>query len=229
MLNGCKEPYEGQLKAYIDTHPEIHWNYIQTEQGGVSNARNIALDVAKGGYIVFLDDDDKLSENFLEGMLNVASENITPICKMVAFDDATSAHIPYWSDKFYDIHKDEEIISKMHARTYLSTACLKLLSIDQIRNKRFDIRFKNGEDALFTFSISDKIQYLSFAEPSTIYFRRIRENSAITKKRTRSQKILNGLRLICAYNKIYFSSPFKYSFPFFVTRILATIRGALCE
>ena len=64
VLNGCCEPYDGLIKEYITGHPEMQWNYIQTDKGGVSNARNIALSEAKGEYIAFVDDDDYFSESY---------------------------------------------------------------------------------------------------------------------------------------------------------------------
>ena len=66
VLNGCNEPYNAVLKQYLDKHPEINWNYIQTDTPGVSNARNIGIDIAKGEYITFLDDDDFVSPSYLE-------------------------------------------------------------------------------------------------------------------------------------------------------------------
>ena len=229
VLNGCKEPYDGQIREYMSNHPDVQWNFIQTDEGGVSNARNIALDVAKGEYVVFIDDDDKISEPFLQRMLDAVAEGAIPICKMVAFDDKTSLPIPYWSDVFWENHTVGQRLRKMEARTYLSTACLKLIPMKYIGERRFDRRFKNGEDALFAFSISDKIQYLCLADSSAIYYRRVRENSAFTKKRSRWQKMSNGIRLVAAYSKLYFAAPCKYSFPFYLTRILATLRAALCE
>lgn len=45
VLNGCKEPYDGQIREYIGSHRDIQWKYIHTDEGGVSNARNLALDL----------------------------------------------------------------------------------------------------------------------------------------------------------------------------------------
>ena len=67
VLNGCNEPYYSQIKEYIDNNlVDYNVNFIQTDQGGVSNARNIALDAAKGEYVTFIDDDDYISPKYLE-------------------------------------------------------------------------------------------------------------------------------------------------------------------
>ena len=66
VLNGCAEPWKSQVEDFINCNMQgVDVNFIYTEMGGVSNARNIALDIAKGDYITFLDDDDYLSPRAL--------------------------------------------------------------------------------------------------------------------------------------------------------------------
>lgn len=66
VLNGCNEPYFGRIQQYIHEHPNHNFQLIQTEEGGVSNARNIGIDQSKGEYLSFLDDDDWITDNYLE-------------------------------------------------------------------------------------------------------------------------------------------------------------------
>ena len=77
VLNGCNEPYYSNIKAYIEKHHDqgINIRMVQTDMGGVSNARNIGLDNAKGQYIVFVDDDDILSSNYLVGLYSKADDS----------------------------------------------------------------------------------------------------------------------------------------------------------
>jgi glycosyltransferase involved in cell wall biosynthesis len=53
----------------------------------VSNARNLALDVCRGEYITFLDDDDSLSPTCLDEMLKIAAPNIVVECYPYAYVD----------------------------------------------------------------------------------------------------------------------------------------------
>lgn len=73
VLNGCNEPYYSDVKAYLEKHRDYHFDLIQVDEGGVSNARNIGLKRAMGDFIVFLDDDDVLSNNYLQGLYDTSS------------------------------------------------------------------------------------------------------------------------------------------------------------
>ena len=55
ILNGCKEPYFEQIQKYINVHSS-NIRLIQTDVPGVSNARNIGIEAAKGEYLTFVDD-----------------------------------------------------------------------------------------------------------------------------------------------------------------------------
>lgn len=62
------------VKPYVENDPRI--KYIRAKSNkGVSCARNIALDQAKGQFIAFLDSDDIWNENKLEKQIGFMIEN----------------------------------------------------------------------------------------------------------------------------------------------------------
>lgn len=77
------------------------------------------------------------------------------------------------------------------------------------------------------FLISDKFRYVDFTTKSAVYYRRLRENSAVTRKRSRLNIIDNELKRMWQYTCIYFSSPFSYSFNFYITRMLGALRSII--
>ena len=227
VLNGCKEPYYSQIQEYIDENfVGYNVNFIQTDQGGVSNARNIALDVAKGEYITFIDDDDYISQSFIDELYKAASPNIVSLSNAVAFIDGdVKVNISFTLSREFEQKSSREIQHLLIGRRYFAGPCMKLIHYSIIRDKKFDVRFKNGEDSIYMFLISDKIEGIRFTSPNAIYYRRYRENSAVTQQRSLAQRFTNAMRMIREYIKIYVNSPHTYSFRFFITRILGTLKS----
>lgn len=221
VLNGCREPYDGQIKEYLALHPEVQWRYIQTGQGGVSNARNIALDLAKGDYITFIDDDDFVSPKYFELLYEKASADVIPLCYPLSFVDGTKNYVPYYITTQYK--EDAEKCDFVKARRFFAGPVYKLINKEVIGSRRFNTKFRNGEDSLFMFLVSDKFKYVSFANKDAVYYRRIRNNSATTNRRTRVEIVLNELKRDWVLTKIYFSNSMKYRLKFYITNILGSI------
>lgn len=230
VLNGCCEPWKGELESYISANmSSLNVKLVQIDQGGVSNARNVAIDMAQGEYVTFIDDDDYVSPRYLEGLYELASEDTISLCYPFAFDDAEP-------EKQLDNYKMTLQYNKVHcdgklpyqkARKFFSGPCMKLIPRRLIADRRFDINFKNGEDSLFMFLISDEFKYVRFAPQYVCYYRRMRENSAYTRKRSVMNKFLNACSLITAFSKIYFRRMRHYNFTFYMTRLLGACRSVL--
>lgn len=222
VLNGCEEPYKSDIEKYISTKMSgMNVNLIHTLHGGVSNARNIALDQAKGEYVTFIDDDDYVSRSYLEELLKIASKDTISLCYPLSFVDGTVMYKSYYITKNFDsIELLDKPIDYKLAKLFFGGPVYKLIHKDVIGDRRFDIRFKNSEDSLFMFLISDKFKYVSVTSKEAIYYRRIRNGSAVTRKRYIREVFINSIRIILSYSKIYFSNPGRYDFSFFVTRCL---------
>lgn len=230
VLNGCCAPWKEEIETYIASKMKgMNINFIQTDVSGVSNARNVALDNAKGEYVTFIDDDDFVSPKFLHELYEKVSLNTVSLCYPFAFNDGDSAtQIPYAITEAYNycvFNNNYTLTSKV--RKFFSGPWMKLIPMDFIQDRRFDVRFKNGEDSLFMFLISDRIKNVSFTSKDAIYYRRYRENSAVTSKRSRKSKILNSSHAICLYTKYYLKSPMNYSFYFYIQRIISAIKTSL--
>lgn len=222
ILNGCKEPYYAQIKEYIAANMSgCNVVLLQTDAGGVSNARNIGLDIAKGEYITFIDDDDYVSESFLEELYDKVSVDTISLCKPIAFTENVNTSQPYPITNVFNKLSASQLLHFTKARKYFSGPCMKLIHRDVIGQRRFDTRFVNGEDSLFMFLISDRMEKVSFTSASAVYYRRYRVGSAVTTQRPLGYWLKNCMKMLGAYLHIYFSAPTKYNFGFFVTRLMA--------
>lgn len=227
VLNGCSEPYYSQIQQFVVEHMStLQVQLIQTDQGGVSNARNIGIDAARGNYIAFIDDDDYVSTTYLEEMLSLTTGDNIVICYPYAFNDGhPELQLPYRITDAYNqcVGKGNISINSM-ARKFFSGPCMKLIPATYIGEKRFDLRFKNGEDSLFMFLLSDKFKTLTFTSKNAIYYRRYRMGSASFSLNF-FQRLKNSIRLSNAYTRIYFANIKQYNFNFYITRIMGCIRS----
>lgn len=226
VLNGCNEPFNTQINEWLSEHSDLQVQYFQTDEGGVSNARNIALDNVKGEYVTFIDDDDLISPAYLEELYDKAAPNTVSLCYPYAFNDGEiDKQLSYGVTITYNYcteHKCETFSSRV--RKYFSGPCMKLIPMNFIQERRYDIRFRNGEDSLFMFLISDKIHKLAFTSMQAVYYRRYRENSAYTRKHSWLYIIKNGFFMGGAYTKIFLSNPTNYSFSLYIIRLMGVIK-----
>lgn len=228
VLNGCCEPWKSNIQQYIDARMQgMNVNYIQTDEGGVSNARNIALDCAKGDYVTFIDDDDLISPTYLEELYEKAAPDTVSLCYPYAFNDGKiEEQLPYTITEAYNYCINNQCKSlSSRVRKFFSGPCMKLIPMSFIQGRRFDVRFKNGEDSLFMFLISDRIKKVVLTSPNAIYYRRVRMNSAVTTSRSLKNVFMNSYKLSREYTKIYFSQFGSYNHLFYATRILGSIKA----
>lgn len=226
VLNGCKDPYFGQILDYMNTHSELKCKLYQTDIGGVSNARNIGLDVSSGEYVSFIDDDDYVSPSYLEELFSKADRQTIALCRPVAFSDGDRKELNDYriSKEYYRFsERGKQLFNR--PKKFFSGPCMKLIHKDIIGERHFDSRFKNGEDSLFMFLLSDRMKWCDFSSPEAIYYRRFRIGSAVMARRGMAEKTVNAFRLIWEYTKLYIKGFPHYSFSFYVTRVLGSIRS----
>ena len=228
VLNGCNEPYYSQIKKYIEKS-NVQYNFIQTDQGGVSNARNLALDNAKGEYITFIDDDDFVSESYLQELYEKSTKDTIALCYPYAFKDGDMTQIPYRITQQYEkcAIRGKQLYPR--TRKFFSGPWMKLIPMSFIQGRRFDESFKNGEDSLFMFLISDKFKWVNFTSKNAIYYRRIRDNSANFRARSLMDKLKNSLSLISQYTRIYIKDLRHYKVNFYITRIFGALKSVICK
>lgn len=227
VLNGCNEPYRESILEWKSQHSPLNIKFFQTDEKGVSNARNIGLDNASGDFICFIDDDDYVSPEYLESLFNNASDSCVAISDVIGFDDNTG--IPIKDFKPHKKHKElyGKAINLNNGRIFFRVGYIKLIPRQVIGARRFNKNFYLGEDSVFMFLISDRISSIKLAPSNAIYYRRIRPDSVFFKKRSFKQEFTERLKIIREYNHIYFSSPKTYKLSFYITRILASIKAII--
>lgn len=228
VLNGCKEPWYSRTASYLKSKGcETYIRFIQIDMPGVSNARNVAINEAKGDYVTFIDDDDFVSATYLEELLRVSDRDTIGLSYELRFseDDSTTQ-----TESFTDEYKRKAGAGKQpykKIKKFFSGPCMKLIHRDVIDNFRFDTRYANGEDSLFMFQISRNMKYVNFTSPNAVYYRRVRKGSAMSNEKQVSAMVKNRLRMMVSFIAIYLSAPTEYSFHFLITRLMGCFHSII--
>lgn len=219
ILNGHKEHFYDSIMSYLKSnYSDINYKLLYSEWGNVSNARNIGLDNAQGEYFAFVDDDDILSPNYLEELSKSASNDCVAVSNTLSFNDSIKDSFKnYYSEKI-----DKVIITQetdiFKRRAFLSPVAFKLIHRDIIANKRYDTSFRNGQDTIFMFEISDKIKRIKICTKA-YYYIRVRNNSA-SHTQTLLMRLGKCVNSIIKVSKIYFNNPLKYNFRLYISRVV---------
>lgn len=229
VLNGEKYPYENDIIKFIGDNRDCQFKYLYSSSAGVSNARNVGLANSMGEYIAFIDDDDFVSENYLEELFKHASIDTIPVCRPLSFEDGTNVYKAYSITKDFDRYNQKGKVPFYKPIRFFNGPVYKLIHKDIIGDRRFDIRFKNGEDSLFMFLVSDRIKYVEFAKKDVVYYRRIRKGSATQKIKPFGYNIRNYSKLIWVQTGIYFKNFPKYNILFYCGSIMGRIKSILLD
>ena len=152
--------------------------YILQENAGVSVARNTALDVAKGEYVVFIDSDDVVAPDFLQRLLNLAANGDFAICGYTR--DQSEVGKAETSREYYDVNS--YIIQIFGESLIHPNICMMLFKDNIIQSNK--LRFTPGcvrnEDTEFY------IKYMTFEKNVVVsdfkgYFYRDNPSSAVHK------------------------------------------------
>lgn len=223
VLNGCKEPYLEKIKKYAERAKGLQVRILQTDQAGVSNARNLALKQTKTPYVCFIDDDDWVSPNYLEALLAQAADDCVAQANVKKMDENTREEVgEHFQGRAFKRYNAAHCHSLFHNRSFFSSACCKLIPRHCIQDNLFDPRIKRGEDSLFMFSLSWAVHTVKIADASCIYYVRHREGSANRRKVSFMERLSDCNKQIAIYTQLYLRHIKENDFRFYLSRIVAT-------
>ncbi|MFJ9035446.1 glycosyltransferase [Streptomyces sp. NPDC102406] len=159
-----------ELDRLAETCPSLRVIH-QENSGTAAVPRNVALDVARGDYVFFLDSDDYLGPDALRRMVAMADENRTDIVlgKMVSVGGRA---VP--TAVFQSTQPRTDIFS---SAAYRTLGCWKLFRRSLI--ERLELRFppfRNTEDKPFTAAAYLNADGISVVADYDCYYHRNREN-----------------------------------------------------
>lgn len=170
--------------------------------GGVSSARNLGLDNAKGKWITFVDADDRCSCDYLEHLLSKVDDDTDLIISYAVICDSTGEKAEVYPEYRVNATNFERLFvdSDMHWHTS-PWAKLYRASIIYENSLRFNEMMHIGEDADFLFSfmlITDKI----YVSSDTDYYYTCDVSGSLTKRiNTIDSEIASYRTILCLVNR----------------------------
>jgi glycosyltransferase involved in cell wall biosynthesis len=188
------------LEEYAENYPE-KVILKRVDNGGQGRARNVAIEMAKGDFLGFIDSDDWIAPDMYEKLYNRAVEANADIA------------VCDWLEKFQDGR--EIVLSSCVQEHWLSaagSACNKIFR----RSIIGEVRFPAGlwyEDFYFSAMLMLKAKGIEYVrEP--LYFYRQSENS--TMRNNNSAKNLDMLTVLDMLEKYMVPNGFNNEFEFFI-------------
>ena len=149
--DGSQDDFYKKCKEFIKG--KKRFKLIHQKNQGVSVARNLAISIAKGKWIYFLDIDDELEENALEYMEQYSKDKIDWLimnyCKHVVGGEKKTCRL--LSDGIKGIHIGKEEFPRLLNEELFMYPCAKLYRRDIIQKNQltFPVGIKYGEDIRF--------------------------------------------------------------------------------
>lgn len=172
------------------------------KNSGLSDTRNIGLQIANGKYVMFLDADDYFEENALAQLENIiekfTSADVIYMGYYIEKDNSKYKRYDFKSKTNKVFKSDEFLLNELKCRNIPVPACFAIYKRSFLIEN--EIRFEIGllhEDELWTPSVLLKANTIATTD-LCIYHYIIRENS-ITQKKDKTQ---NGLDLIYICNEL---------------------------
>ncbi len=180
--DGSPDNCEAICKKYCELYPE-NILYLKKENGGLSSARNFALEHIKGKYVNFFDSDDRWSSDAFEKAYTFFEKHeaeIDVVCARERIFDAKDR----WHVLDYKYKNGTRIVELTDEK---DCSCVQVhvisafMKSEVLKDRRFDERVRFGEDGLFINPLLlEKMKY-GIVEDCIYYYRKRRDKSSLTQ------------------------------------------------
>ena len=156
--DGSRDGSDAVCQVYAGKYPQIH--YICQENGGVSAARNRALDSARGEYVLFVDCDDLVAANYFAVIDSVVTRSQPDMLLFGA--ESVDGQSGRWNTGTFSENTEEGVAGRIAwaMERYLFSAlwnkCFKRELIERTA-QRFSGDLDIGEDQAFIFDYVMKV------------------------------------------------------------------------
>lgn len=181
LINDGSTDSSGQICDYLANQYE-NIKVYHIENAGVSNARNMGIQLATGSWVTFIDSDDFVTQDYLATLAS-AVEGLNVgfvIAPLHHIKNGIVTDLPPHSGKT-ELWSTEETMKELLMTTRTSFfPVAKLFKRDLLADEKFNTNYHLAEDALFLTELLLKTRCSSVFIDKPIYYYDHREGSATT-------------------------------------------------
>ena len=158
LVDDCSTDSSGKIcKAYEKKYQNIRY-YKQEKNGGPSKTRNFGLEKAQGKYIIFIDSDDFVEDNYIDVMIeNIQNYDLVICAYYLVYESKKEKRIVSMKSQGLN---NKSIVQLLKNNEMLNSSCNKMYKMDIIKRNHitFDENENRGEDLLFN------LDYINYAK-----------------------------------------------------------------
>ena len=181
LINDGSTDSSGQICDHLASQYE-NIKVYHIENAGVSNARNMGIQLATGAWITFIDSDDFVTQDYLATLASaVEGVNVGfAIAPLHHIKNGIVTDLPSHSGKT-ELWSTEETMKELLMTTRTSFfPVAKLFKRDLLADEKFNTNYHLAEDALFLTELLLKTRCSSVFIDKPVYYYDHREGSATT-------------------------------------------------
>ena len=224
--DGSSDLSEEICRTYQQKDKRIKLYSIQNS--GVSTARNLGIKKSKGDYILFVDSDDEVNDNYVSYLLKNASELCLSICNFSTnishvFEDRKNSN--FTNHVFY-----KEDFIELYKYNLLNTPCCKLFdrSIIIKNNIHFNQDLSLGEDLLFNLEYFNEIDKITFLN-DYLYYYRFHGNNSLSSRYNEEAKSIQLMLIDNITNSFINTNNLKLLNKCRMDRIISILENEMCN
>lgn len=146
---------------------------IRKDNGGLASARNAALDIASGKYIVCVDSDDWIESDMVESMKNDLEKYDVDMvaCDFYIDYNGLSKYKKSKESEYIVLDRNEAMVYAMLPSQYYGFAWNKMYKRNLIGMQRYNENFRKGEDSPFTCEYINKCKKVIYHRKPLYHYR----------------------------------------------------------
>lgn len=187
---------------------------VHKKNGGASDARNAGLDVFLGDYVTFVDSDDILYKEMIEVLWRSCEKWKTNLAMCPLFHFSSEAKLPI------SLKEDDKVLEGKFICSHLfvcnaAMPAAKLFHVSLLRNRRFMVGRRVGEDAAFNYPIFFEQSKVAFVNSPMYFYREWSESVMGSYKLVQLEELDTFQEMLCFYRehgswKIYNAMALEY-------------------